>query len=240
MDSNFDLAVNLLKKCFNLPSNINASSLIIDLDKKTCNIVNNGKNTTYELEKNKPVEYSVTSEMDTVENDYFPSDTSSIMFSSKEKIIKPFKMNERSDSATSDMNETVGSMVPSTTSEEEPREKNKQKGGKNIFKTLKYSDTSSVMYSELSKYSITSANTFVASKNNFSETSPMEQLGGKVESDTLNSISELGERKLNSKKSDLNVDIFKRSQKGGSSNKNILKKIAELGINSSSTSSVCE
>jgi uncharacterized protein YkuJ len=129
-----------------------------------------------------------------------------------------------------------------------------QSGGdnKNIFKSSKYSDTSSVKFTEMSNYSKTSSVMYNDRSDNFSETSVIGQIGGKIEtSDTLMSISELKDRKKksNSKMSsststfntNLNVGIFKKSQtQSGGANTDIKKKMLEAGINSSSTSSICE
>lgn len=131
---------------------------------------------------------------------------------------------------------------------------NVQTGGnnKNIFKSSKYSDTSSVKFTEMSNYSKTSSAMFNDRSDNFSDTSIIGQIGGKMEtSDTLMSISELKDRKKksNSKMSsststfnaNLNVGIFKKTQtQSGGANIDIKKKMLEAGINSSSTSSICE
>lgn len=133
---------------------------------------------------------------------------------------------------------------------------NTQTGGnvnnKNIFKSSKYSDTSSVKFTEMSNYSKTSSVMFNDRSDNFSDTSVMGQIGGKMESDdTLMSISELKDRrkKLGSKVSsststfntNLNVGIFKKTQtQSGGANTDLKKKMLEAGINSSSTSSICE
>lgn len=269
MDSKFVEALKLLRECFDLPSDSNFS-IKIEVNNNACEVNVNGEkkimvkksedelSETSDMRESAIIDFvpSATSDsmVSSVKEKKVPIfSTTSDMSETMRNNLSSAKKNKDSvfsatsdmsvtsaTSATSDMSETMGSNMPSTTSEVDPKTGGYQKGGKNIFKTLKYSDTSSVMYSEKSNYSNTSANTFVAGKNNYSETSPMEQLGGKVDSDTLNSISELRVRKSNSKRSNLNIDIFKRSQKSGSVNQNTSQKIAELGINSSSTSSICE
>ena len=141
-----------------------------------------------------------------------------------------------------------------------------QSGGnnKNIFKSSKHSDTSSVKFTELSNYSKTSNIMYNDRTDNFSDTSIIGQIGGGIEiTDTLRSISELKDRnnKASTKnsisasasasalasastfKSNLDMGIFKKSQNqsgGSKSNLDLKKKMLEAGINSSSTSSMCE
>jgi len=115
-------------------------------------------------------------------------------------------------------------------------EVNIQMGGmnKSIFKSLKYSETSEIKFNDKSE--------------KYSETSilDLEQMGGNYEeTDTLRSISEIKDRKIKklNNSSKLDIDIFKRSQLGGSQNNiNLKKKMLELGIksNMSTTSSICE
>ena len=128
-------------------------------------------------------------------------------------------------------------------------------GGNNQFKS-KYSDTSSQIYNEdenenendsiTSSYQIPIKNDILNggrySKNirsdMFSETSVINQVNNELEtSDTLRSISELKERKSN-----LNINIFKKTQTGGTNTSDLKKKMLEVGIhsNTSSTSSICE
>lgn len=125
-----------------------------------------------------------------------------------------------------------------------------QKGGnrkqyKNIFKSSKYSDTSSAVSSDMSKhskYSNTSSVMFNGRSDKYSDTSVLGQIGGKnmQSSDTLMSVSELKERKSKSS-SKLDVGIFKKIQNGGSkADPDIKRKMMAVGINSSSTSSICE
>ncbi len=138
----------------------------------------------------------------------------------------------------------------STTSQNEESDNNKTKqvGGsvnKSIFKSSKYSETSSVKPNELSNYSKTSSMVYNGRSDNYSDTSVIGQVGGDFEtSDTLRSVSELKERKSKSgSKSNLDMGIFKKSQSGGSkSNVDLKKRMLEVGINSnsSSTSSICE
>ena len=115
---------------------------------------------------------------------------------------------------------------------------------KNIFKSSKYSDTSSIRQSEMLNYSKTSSVAFNDRSDKYSETSVIGQIGGNLDiSDTLRSISELKERKSKSSNTNLNIGIFKKTQTGGSKNDdNLKKKMLEVGINSnsSSTSSICE
>ncbi len=78
----------------------------------------------------------------------------------------------------------------------------------------------------------------------YSETSDIGQIGGNMNSqlisDTLVSISEMKGRKSTST-SKLNLDIFKKNQTGGNKlDSDIKKKMIGAGINSSSTSSICE
>ena len=233
MNPKLNVSLNLLRDCFKF-SDTDLSSVKIDLNKNTCEVLVNGstKSKIFTISKNVPI--SDTSEMD-IES-FVPSTTSDM------QDIKPIKRANLDYSETSDMLDNMSNMNLSATSDNNNPKQNILKGGKQIFKTLKYSDTSSVMLTELSNYSNTSQNTFTLGNNKYSETSPMEQLGGKaVDSDTLNSISELRERKSNSIKSNLNIDIFRKSLKGGSvGNQDLSQKLAELGINSSSTSSICE
>jgi hypothetical protein len=122
---------------------------------------------------------------------------------------------------------------------EEPR---KQTGGYgSIFKSSKYSDTSSAKFTDVGNLSQTSSVNFNGRSDKYSDTSVLAQNGGNgfETSDTLRSVSELKERK-NLSKSNLDMGIFKKMQSGGSSNLEIKKRMMEVGINSSSTSSVCE
>lgn len=157
-------------------------------------------------------------------------------------------------SETSEDNET--SLIKKPISNPFVSEKNNnQKGGnnKNIFKSSKYSETSSVKFNELSNYSKTSSVMYNDRTDNFSDTSVIGQMGGGLEtSDTLMSISELKNRKKSNSnmlggstsfKSSLDISIFKKSksqsQSGGGTH-DLKKKMLEAGINSSSTSSICE
>ena len=120
-----------------------------------------------------------------------------------------------------------------------------QKGGnKNIFRSSKYSETSSQKYSNLSNISKTSSLNFNGRSDRYSETSELQQIGAgnSIDSiDTLRSLSELNGRKNKSSNYQLKLDIFKKAQKGGEKlEQDINKKIMELGIHSSSTSSICE
>lgn len=131
-------------------------------------------------------------------------------------------------------------------SEQQQSEPKKQTGGsRSIFKSSKYSDTSSARFTDMSNFSQTSSVNYNSRSDKYSETSVLGQIGGNgVEtSDTLKSISDIKERKnRNSSKSNLDIGIFKKlqSQSGGFSNVDLKKKNLELGINSSSTSSLCE
>ena len=105
-----------------------------------------------------------------------------------------------------------------------------QNGGNNL-----YSETSSMKFSFNNNFSDTSI--FKQNSDIYSETSELKNSlkGGNTEVDTLQSITELED-------SQLDLDIFKKSlnnQNGGFINFN-KQKLNELGINSSSTSSVCE
>ena len=135
------------------------------------------------------------------------------------------------------MNQNSGSKNYSETSDFNPNYKNKiysetsvtmnQNGGK---KSL-YSDTSSFVGSFKNNLSETSM--FKQNTDMYSETSDFK--GGNTDVDTLHSITEL-------ENSQLDLDIFKKhsnQQKGGSLNYNKLK-LNAVGINSSSTSSICE
>ena len=138
-------------------------------------------------------------------------------------------------SETSDMNDSVVQPVKPV------GEMNGGFGNKNIFKSSKYSETSSVRPEEMSNLSKTSSAVFNARSDKYSDTSVLGQMGGGMETtDTLRSISELKQRKTRNTSS-LDVGIFKKAQSGGSANTNELKKkMMDLGINSSSTSSICE
>jgi len=122
--------------------------------------------------------------------------------------------------------------------------KNKIVGGsKNVFLgKSKYSETSSIKMSEISKYSETSSTVFNTRSDKYSDTSVIGQNGGKSKetSDTLMGVSELKHRK-SSKQPNLDMGIFKKVQSGGSVDTNIKRKMMDVGINSnSSTSSICE
>ena len=133
-----------------------------------------------------------------------------------------------------------------------------QRGGnKSIFKSSKYSETSSAKYTDISNFSQTSSVNYNGRSDKYSDTSALGQIGGYGDSDasifiqnggegnetsdTLRSISELKDRKKVSSKSNLDIGIFKKvqQQSGGSTNE-LKKRMMEAGINSSSTSSVCE
>lgn len=117
------------------------------------------------------------------------------------------------------------------------------KGGnlnKNVFQ--KISDTSSVKYSDMSLPLNLSQTSYNGRSDKYSDTSIIGQMGGNLDiSDTLMSVSELKDRKNKiTNNSNLNLGIFKKVQSGGSTNNELNKKIKEIGINSSSTSSICE
>ena len=85
--------------------------------------------------------------------------------------------------------------------------------------------------------------------DNYSETSilPISQNGGKInnfnESDTLKSITEFNLNTESDTESELDLNIFtklNKGQTGGMIGNNMKLKLKELGINSSSTSSLCE
>jgi hypothetical protein len=136
-----------------------------------------------------------------------------------------------------------------------PNISNKMIGGsKNIFKKINYSETSSIKKSIVSNYSKTSPEIFNERNDNYSETSVVSQIGGKNNqtTDTLMGISEIKQRK-SFKSTNLDMGIFKKNQIsnlsdgslggliGGLADQNIKKKMADIGINSnSSTSSICE
>ena len=103
-----------------------------------------------------------------------------------------------------------------------------------------YSETSGINFSFNNNLSETSI--FRKNSDIYSQTSDLKSSfkGGynDLDMDTLHSISELEESNLN-----LDLDIFKKSinsQKGGSINLNNKQTLNQIGINSSSTSSVCE
>ena len=165
-------------------------------------------------------------------------------------IFKSSKYSDTSELNT-EQNKNVGNF--SLTSVNQSMIEHKQTGGnnKNIFKS---SDTSSAKYDELLNNSKTSSAMYNDRTDNFSDTSVIGQIGGEIDiSDTLRSISELRERKSKSSnknssststfKSNLDMGIFKKSQNqsgGSKSNVDLKKKMLEAGINSSSTSSICE
>ena len=126
---------------------------------------------------------------------------------------------------------------------------------KNIFKSSKYSDTSSLNQTELSNYSNITPVIYNNRSDNFSDTSVLGQNGGGLDnsenSDTLRSVSELKDRKnkfsnkntTSTFKSNLDMGIFRKSQNqsgGTRSQLDLKKKMIDAGINSSSTSSICE
>jgi hypothetical protein len=135
------------------------------------------------------------------------------------------------------MYQNGGSKNYSETSDFNPNNNNKnysetsvtmnQNGGK---KSL-YSDTSSFVGPHTKILSETSL--FKQNSDMYSETSDFK--GGNTDIDTLHSITEL-------ENSQLDLDIFKKhsnQQRGGSLNYN-KSKLNAVGINSSSTSSICE
>lgn len=167
------------------------------------------------------------------------------------EIVKETELSDTSDVQPNPqmlMSDTSALPLPSDTPRVNPDTTNpdttKQTGGfsnKNIFKSSKYSDTSSVRPEEMSHLSKTSSAVFNARSDKYSDTSVLGQVGGMGLSDTLNSISELKQRKSKGYNSSLDVGIFRKAQAGGSANNNELKKkMMDLGINSSSTSSICE
>ena len=165
-------------------------------------------------------------------------------------IFKSSKYSDTSELNT-EQNKNIGNF--SVTSVNQSMVEHKQTGGnnKNIFKS---SDTSSAKHNESLNYSKTSSVIYNDRTDNFSDTSVIGQIGGELDiSDTLRSISELKERKSKSSnknssststfKSNLDMGIFKKSQNqsgGSKSNVDLKKKMLEAGINSSSTSSICE
>ena len=126
-------------------------------------------------------------------------------------VMKPLETSETSETCKN--NDIIGGAMFSDTSSVLNK-----KGG------AMFSDTSSELYKKGGFYS---------------ETSNLEQNGGYNASDTLNSISELQIRKKQATQStQLDLNIFKKTNnmQNGGANKNKLKAI---GINSSSTSSMC-
>jgi hypothetical protein len=137
-------------------------------------------------------------------------------------------------SEISPINQNGGHNLFSETSELNENNKN------NLFSETSAYDQhlSNKLFSETSEFNQNGGNNLFIKKNNknsdmYSETSELKKVYSNM--DTLQSITELQD-------SQLDLDIFKKSikqQKGGSINFN--KKILnEIGINSSSTSSVCE
>jgi hypothetical protein len=175
------------------------------------------------------------------------SDTSSVNMTNMENLsnTSSVNFNQRSDgySDTSDMSQQKG-------------------GNRNIFKSQNFSDTSFVNMTNMENLSNTSSVNFNQRSDGYSDTSEMSRqkggnknifksqnfsdtldfvmTGGKNNtSDTLMSLSELKDRNRK-KSSKLGMDIFNKLQSGGHNDINIRKKMLEMGINSSSTSSVCE
>jgi hypothetical protein len=148
----------------------------------------------------------------------FMSESSSDLFSETSVL----NQNGGNYSETSDFNPNNNNKIFSETSVTI-----NQNGGK---KSL-YSDTSSFVGSFKNNLSETSM--FKQNTDMYSETSDFK--GGNSDIDTLHSITEL-------ENSQLDLDIFKKhsnQQRGGSLNYNKLK-LNAVGINSSSTSSICE
>ena len=196
-------------------------------------VFSNGSETYKLLSKelnNKNVTNSDTSELNTEQNKHknpLVSDTSEIN-GNETSISEPIVDVTSEQNFYSDTSDISGIKSQSVL----------KGGSKNIFKSSKYSDTSSIVPDAMSNYSNTSA---------FSQYGQYAQHGGNFEtSDTLNSISDLKERKSNSKSSgsriNLDIGIFKKNQSGGGSTNdvNLKKKMQDIGINSSSTSSICE
>lgn len=171
----------------------------------------------------------------------------------EEDLVKPI-----TNEMTSDVNTTIQQVDFSATSDmpistevkHQVGEVKHQVGGSNsVFKSSKYSETSSAKFSDMQKFSQTSSVNFNARSDKYSDTSIIGQIGGADTeiSDTLRSVSELKERSnkySKSSRSNLDLGIFKKSQShsqsGGSANNEIKKKMVEAGIHSSSTSSICE
>jgi len=158
------------------------------------------------------------------------------IFSETSSVTNSFKQNNNIFSETSSVTNSF-----------------KQNGG--VF-----SETSSVtnsfkqsngIFSDTSDDNLENSNIKSLFKNsdNYSETSilPISQNGGKInnfnESDTLKSITEFNLNTESETESELDLNIFKKlnqGQKGGMIENNMKLKLKELGINSSSTSSLCE
>ena len=171
----------------------------------------------------------------------------------EEDLVKPI-----TNEMTSDVNTTIQQVDFSATSDmpistevkHQVGEVKHQVGGSNsVFKSSKYSETSSAKFSDMQHFSQTSSVNFNARSDKYSDTSIIGQIGGADTeiSDTLRSVSELKERSnkySKSSRSNLDLGIFKKSQShsqsGGSANNEIKKKMFEAGIHSSSTSSICE
>ena len=151
----------------------------------------------------------------------FLSESSSDLFSETSAMNQ--KGGNQDYSETSDMSQNVGNQIYSETSI------TNQDGGNQI-----YSETS-VMNNSF-KNNLSETSIFKKNSDIYSETSEFKNSLKGGDLDTLQSITELED-------SQLDLDIFKRSvnkQQGGSINFNNKQKLNNIGINSSSTSSVCE
>ncbi len=171
-----------------------------------------------------------------------------------QKAIKNIKTNPQLSHETSEMNTQIENLNFSDTSDLSEALTKQTGGSKNIFhksqltdKSDKYSDSSIIEQiggksNEMFNYS--KSLQMIGKSDKYSDTSNIgqtEQIGGKTnETDTLMSLSELKHRK-NSKQSNLDMGIFKKVQSGGNVDSNIKKKMINMGINStSSTTSICE
>ena len=214
-------ALNLIK---DINENIDNKIKLVDLLNKTINFTD-GTSINIEEDLVKPITNEMTSDVNTTIQQVDFSATSDMPISTEVKH------------QVGEVKHQVGEV------------KHQVGGSNSVFKSSKYSETSSAKFSDMQHFSQTSSVNFNARSDKYSDTSIIGQIGGADTeiSDTLRSVSELKERSnkySKSSRSNLDLGIFKKSQShsqsGGSANNEIKKKMVEAGIHSSSTSSICE
>ena len=214
-------ALNLIK---DINENIDNKIKLVDLLNKTINFTD-GTSINIEEDLVKPITNEMTSDVNTTIQQVDFSATSDMPISTEVKH------------QVGEVKHQVGEV------------KHQVGGSNSVFKSSKYSETSSAKFSDMQHFSQTSSVNFNARSDKYSDTSIIGQIGGADTeiSDTLRSVSELKERSnkySKSSRSNLDLGIFKKSQShsqsGGSANNEIKKKMFEAGIHSSSTSSICE
>jgi hypothetical protein len=236
------IALNMLSDINSISTTYKLKSVNFE-DDKVVFTNNNGVEETKSLKDMlSRIEEKIVSDVKNIENKMLQSDTTLNLTTETEKLTE---MTEKP--------EQLELQQQSEQSVKSQKMEQKQSGGSSkIFKSSKFSDTSSVRYSENLNFSQTSSINKTFSSDLYSDTSAIaldsKLVGGNGNletSDTLRSISDIkGRKNKNNQMSNLDLGIFKKVQSGGSAstlpNNDIKKKMLEVGINSSSTSSVCE